>query len=232
MKTSPPLPQIIRLQSPRPIGRVLLLVALLLCAVLNTSHAADDKKADREARRAEQLQQRLQQQQATFETEKTDLQKQIADAKAASDALRLANQKTSSDLEQSTEQRNKLQKTVADLTRQLADAKKAAEASVAENQQQMTRFSKAREQERVVQNARFDATSTALNACTAKNQRLLSVAHQLLQRYQDKNVLDALRQQEPVLGFKDVETFNEVQDYRGQVDALGVETAVPAKPVQ
>ena len=212
--------------------RVLMVLAIVLCAVLNTSHAADDKKADREARRAEQLQQRMQQQQASFDTEKADLQKQIGDAKTASDALQAVNQKTSFDLQQTTQERSKLQKTVADLTRQLAEAKKAAETSAAENQQRMTAFAKAREQERMVQNTRFDTKNTALNVCSDKNERLLSLAHQLLQRYQDKNVVDAIRQQEPALGFKDVEIFNEVQDYRGQVDALKVDSVTPSKTVQ
>ena len=232
MKSSPALPQTIRLRSPRHVTRGLIVLALVLCALLNTSHAAEDKKADREARRAEQLQQRLQQQQASFDSEKADLQKQIVDAKAASDALQTVNQKTSADLQQSTQERSKLQKTVADLTRQLADAKKAAEASNADYQTQMEAFAKAREQERMVRNTRFDAQSAALNACTDKNSRLLSVAHQLLSRYQNKNVFDAMRQQEPLLGFKDVEIFNEVQDYRGQVDALKVDPATASKAVQ
>ena len=66
---------------------------------------------------------------------------------------------------------------------------------------------RARQQERTAQNARYDSQTTALAVCTDRNQRLLQLGHDLLQRYRDKGVVDVMRQDDPVLGFKDVEIF-------------------------
>jgi chromosome segregation ATPase len=182
-------------------------------------HAADDKKNDREARRAQLLEQRLDQERSAWETERAALQKQLADAQATASAMKTENDKVVAQFAATAQERGTLQKTTADLNKQLADAKAANETMRADHQTELTRLMHAREQERIAQNTRYDTQSASLGQCTDKNQRLIELSHGLLQRYRDKTALDAIRQEEPFLGFRDVEIFNQVQDYRDKINA-------------
>lgn len=194
------------------------------------THAADDKKNDREARRAQLLQQRLEQEEAAWQTERSDLQKKLADAEASSTTLKTQTDKLTGDLASASHERSSLKARVTDLTKQLANANDAAQKQAALAQAELERFMKAREEERTAQNTRFDAQSAVLATCTDKNTRLLKIGHELLLKYRDKGVVDALRQDDPVLGLKDVDIFNQVQDYRDKLDAEHLAPAAKDKP--
>lgn len=72
-----------------------------------------------------------------------------------------------------------------------------------------------------------DRGEKALVACRRDNGELAAVAYDLMDRYDRKGVWEALRQAEPVLQLKSVETQNLLQKYRDRVDAA--RAAVPAK---
>ncbi|MBC7956230.1 MAG: hypothetical protein H7Y33_10220, partial [Cytophagales bacterium] len=55
--------------------------------------------------------------------------------------------------------------------------------------------------------------------CSAKNERLVKISAELLDRYRSKSVADVLSQRDPVLGLGDVQMFNLVQEYRDKADA-------------
>lgn len=60
------------------------------------------------------------------------------------------------------------------------------------------------------------------SVCYGNNKQLLSVNRELLAAYRSKGVFDAMRQNEPFTGIKEVEVENLVQDYRYKLDDLTV----------
>lgn len=56
--------------------------------------------------------------------------------------------------------------------------------------------------------------------CYGNNKQLLDLNRELLARYEDKGMFDALRQKEPFTGVAKVEVENLVQDYRYKLDDL------------
>lgn len=64
--------------------------------------------------------------------------------------------------------------------------------------------------------------------CYGNNKQLLALNNELLSRYQNKGVLDAVSQKEPFTGRKQVEIENLVQDYRYRIDDLKI--GAPVEP--
>jgi hypothetical protein len=216
-------------QTWHPVAIARLTAGVCLFVTLQSGIAAEDKKADREARRAELLEQRLEQERAGWQTEKTDLTQKLTDAQTASAALKTQSDKVTEDLTRSNGERASLQKKVADLQRQLAEAKTAADKQAESAKTESEALLRARQQERTAQNVRYDAQTAALATCSDKNQHLLQIGHELLQRYRDKGIVDVVRQDDPLLGFKDVDIFNQVQDYRDKIDAEALNPSAPVK---
>lgn len=62
------------------------------------------------------------------------------------------------------------------------------------------------------------AQSAQLDACARHNLALYQANVELLERYRDKGVWDALKQREPVTGLGRVEVENMVEQYRARID--------------
>jgi chromosome segregation ATPase len=60
--------------------------------------------------------------------------------------------------------------------------------------------------------------------CEGKNLKLYQYGAELLERYRTKGAWDAIAQQEPFTGIKDVEIFNVVQEYRDKLDSQRVQS--------
>jgi septal ring factor EnvC (AmiA/AmiB activator) len=75
---------------------------------------------------------------------------------------------------------------------------------------------------------KLQAQTGNFNVCYGNNKQLLELNREILARYENKGVFDALRQQEPFTGLKQVEVENLVQDYRYKLDDLTVDA--PAGP--
>lgn len=56
-----------------------------------------------------------------------------------------------------------------------------------------------------------------------KNKKLYQAGIQLMDRYEDKGIVDALLQREPLTQIKDVEVQNVLEEYRNKLDDLKVE---------
>lgn len=59
--------------------------------------------------------------------------------------------------------------------------------------------------------------------CEAQNKKLVDLGHQLLGAYQNKTVGDALKQNDPFFGLKQVEIENLIQDYQHSIEDLDLE---------
>lgn len=70
---------------------------------------------------------------------------------------------------------------------------------------------------------KFQDESKNFAACYANNQKLYDINRRLLTRYENKGMVDVIKQKEPFTGVAQVEIENLVQDYRYQLDDLKVQ---------
>lgn len=68
--------------------------------------------------------------------------------------------------------------------------------------------------------AKLETQKNNFKVCYANNRKLLDVNQELVALYENKGVVDALRQREPVTGLRRVEVENLVQDYRYKLEDL------------
>jgi predicted nucleic acid-binding Zn-ribbon protein len=191
------------------------LCALLLAAPLLTDRAqADDAGAQKAMAKAQFMLRQV-------TAEKTALEQQVAD----------------------------LQKQVQGLTQQLGDVKKSATARQENLAQQLAgtseKFRDANEkmggelkdvrvalrdktQHAAELEQRLQAQTDNFKLCYANNKKLFDLNRELLARYQEKGVVDAMKQKEPFTGIKEVEVENLVQDYQYQFDGLTINAPIEA----
>ncbi|MBS3964645.1 MAG: hypothetical protein KGZ80_09160 [Methylomonas sp.] len=82
--------------------------------------------------------------------------------------------------------------------------------------------------------ARHQAGQQQLQICGQHNVKLMDAANELLQRYEDKDIMSVLLKAEPLLQFKSVEIQGIVQEYQDAFEAhryeVPVDVAQPASP--
>lgn len=211
-----------------PLFRCIAITAALAAAPW-AAHAQSDRNAERAARRqqlqlqaAQQQVQAAQAEKAQAESERDALKQQLqgqSDAAAKSQtALRAADGKLKALEAESSERAARiaeLEKTLQALRRSSEDAlaAKDRELAVAAAQSKRQTADQGELQERFAQQVRL------VTECTEKNERLVHLGTELIDRYRDKGVLAALRNTEPLTGLADVGEFNLVQDWRDKADA-------------
>lgn len=205
-------------------------LAWLLCAVACTAPALaqQDRAAEKAARRQQQQLQQLQDQVSQAQAEKS---KSEQDRGAAQQQLRISAQaaaRASSAQRVASERatvleadKASLQAKVVELEKALEQQRQAAEQLRADNERDLAtaaqRF-KAVEAQGADWQLRFGQQARLTTECSNKNDRLFKISAELLDRWRGKTALDALRQREPVVGWTDVQMFNQVQDYRDKAD--------------
>lgn len=124
-----------------------------------------------------------------------------------------------------------LKSEVGELNRKLGALKKSSEASLARSRESNAALNEDRR--KTMQNLRqVEADKTQLQStvveqaqwiesCGAKNVKLVEVNRELLQRYKNKGVFDAMLQREPLTQLKRVEIENIVQEYQDEIDRQG-----------
>ena len=216
------------------VGSVALLAALLLIAPLfAVAQQAPDKAAERKLRQQQAQVQTLQQQvqeaqaakakadadKARLDTEKAAVEgkfaRQAQEIPRAQGALRKAND----ELKAAAAAKAELVAQVAALEKQLAETKRLSEATHSAKDRALAQALKIRDTELAEVQGRSEANGKQVLECSDKNQRLVRLNAELLDRYRKKGVGDALAQREPIFGFSDVQMFNLVQDYRDKADA-------------
>ena len=101
----------------------------------------------------------------------------------------------------------------ADLAQKLADANErlaAANRSQADTARQLS----ARESELAQIKQSLEQSKASNVSCEDKNLKLFTYGQEVLERYRTKGVWAALSQKDPVLGLKEVDVENVVQEYR------------------
>jgi len=201
------------------------LVAAIFLALACGAPAQSDRSAERATRRLQLQLQDLQQQvdaaqaaKAKAEADKTAADKQLAEQ--GQQVTRLKGQVgqmavLQEKLRAAEAKRAEIEAAKTALEKQLDEQKRSNEAALAAKTRELE--GKTREVAALAK-VRDDQT-VEVAECARKNERLIKLSAELLERWRTKSVSDVLHQKEPVLGLGDVEMFNLVQEYRDKADA-------------
>ena len=211
-------------------------VAAIACVLLPLSAAAQDKTAERAARRAQLQMQGLQQQvqdaqaaQARSDADKAEVEKKLAaQAQEIPRAQAVARQSASA-LKASEAARVELQARVAQLEKQAAEQKRSDDAALAAKVAELAQVARARVAEQTQLQGRFDNEAAQVDLCTDRNRKLVALSAELLDRYRKKGFAEVASAHDPLLGIGQVEMFNLVQDYRDRADALRLTPTPPGQ---
>lgn len=206
-------------------------LATLLCLLLSAgaAQAQADRSAEKAARRQQQQVQALQQQvtqaqadKAKVEQDRAAIEKQLKDRSQAAARASAGQRAAAERLKALEAEKAQLTARVAELEKAAEDQRRASEQALAGKDRELAQTAgafKAKESEREQWQQRFGQQVRLVTECSNKNERLLKVSAELLDRWRGKGVVDALRQTEPVLGLNDVQIFNLVQDYRDKAES-------------
>lgn len=220
------MPNLIRPQPARWPQRLVWLLCTALCA--GPALAQQDRAAEKAARRQQQQLQQLQEQVSKAQAEKSKLEQDRGAVEQQLKASSQAAAKSSSALRAASERakaleadKSTLEAKVAELEKALEQQRQAAEQLRTEKDRELATAAqgfKAMEAQSAAWQQRFGQQVRLTTECSDKNDRLFKVSAELLDRWRGKTALDALRQREPVLGWSDVQMFNQVQDYRDKAE--------------
>ncbi|MFM9915808.1 MAG: hypothetical protein ACKVOX_08375 [Rhizobacter sp.] len=209
--------------------RWVLMCWMTACIAVSSSGAlaeAADKGADKALRRLQLQMQGLQQQvqdaqaaKTKVEADKAVVDKQLLEQAQQVARLKGALRKANDSLKASEAARVELTATVASLEKQMAEQKRSFEETLAQKARELVQYTKVRDEQQAQLQRRHDDQVTLVGECTVKNDKLIHLGVELIDRYRGKTVADVLSQREPVLGIGDVQMFNLVQDYRDRADA-------------
>lgn len=202
------------------------LAALLAALLLSAPVGAQEKGADKAARRLQlqlrALQQQVQEAQAA--KGKVEADKVAADQQLQQQSQQVARlggslRRSGDQLKAAEKQRDELAATVAALEKRLVEQQRSADEALATKARELEQSHKLREARQAELQRRLDEQVAQVGECSAKNERLVRLGGELVDRYRGKSVGDVLRQRDPLLGLGDVQMFNLVQETRDRIDA-------------
>jgi chromosome segregation ATPase len=190
-----------------------LLAACMMMALPYAARAADEDTTARVREMLHRTQEALRQSQsdnADLTRAKADVEQKLAAAAKQLDTAQSGSKAAQASLNAklaSTET------TQADLTRKLADANdRVAAANTKLNE--AAKQAAARDAELAQLKQGLEASKSANASCEDKNLKLYGYGADLLQAYRKKGVWASLAQKDPVLGLKEVDVENVVQEYK------------------
>jgi chromosome segregation ATPase len=220
-----------------------IVLALVAAATSWTSSAQqDDRRAREAARRIQLMQQQLAQEKAQLEQDKAKLEKDNADKDKQIKQLQARLKRTEAGTKQSeadvrgktaevarlkselealslkfVEQREKADK--------LTDSYKASLETIRNRDaEKETLNAQAREQREII-----GRQAHLVQACEEKNLALYELGNDLMRRYRNKSVMDALKQAEPFTQLEKVKMENLLQEYAEKMDAKKIDKPVLAQ---
>ena len=210
--------------------------AVAACVLLPAVASAQDKTAERAARRAQLQLQNLQQKvedaqaaQAKADADKADAEKKLAAQAQEIPRVQASARQAAAALKASEAARAELQGRLDDLQKQLAEQKRSGDADLAAKTAAFKAALDTRDAQQRQLLARLDTEAAQFRACGDKNQKLVELGAELLERYRNKGFAEIASQKDPVLGLGQVEMFNLVQDYR---DRMAAQRLTPTPSVQ
>lgn len=212
-------------------------VASLALASTGAFAQAADKTAEKAARRMQLQMQNLQQQlteaqAATTKAEaaKAEVDKQLAEQTKQITQLKGSLRKSSDTLKTAETARAELATNLAALEKQSAEQKRTSDDTLAQKAKELAQYTKQRDEQQAQLQRKHDDQITLVGECTGKNEKLLRLSSELLDRYRSKGFNEVAKQKEPLLGLGDIATFNMLQDYRDKIDAERFTAPPPTAP--
>lgn len=205
------------------------LVAIcVLMAAATSQFAHAEEKPDRSKEQVRRLQQALR----SAEQEKSQLAQDKAQletaAKAAGDALEASKRSAATASHRSTVLNEELQAT----KKTLADLQQRFDTLTTREQDEAGRLQAASNDNLRLQ-GELKVSRAATQTCEQKNLTLYRYGRELLGRYENKGVWDALAASEPFTQLKRVEIENVLEEYRDKLDAQKLSsTAVNTKGIE
>ena len=147
--------------------------------------------------------------------EKVEIKNQLAKEKEAAEEAQKALENKEANLKQSNRRIAKLEQTIEVWKEEyqlLKERYRESQLNLAQMQRQLD-FKK----------EQFGIQTSNFELCEQQNQKLVTMSFSLLDSYQNKSVGDALKQEDPFFGLKQVEIENLVQDYRHEIEDLSLE---------
>ena len=225
-------------ESPFPL-RPLVAWAIAACVLLPAAASAQDKSAERAARRAQLQMQNLQQQvqdaqaaQAKADADKAEAEKKLSAQAQEIPRAQATAQHAAAALKASEAARAELQARLDALQKQSAEQKRAADDALAAKTAEFKATLDYRDAQQRQLQARFDNEVGQVFACADKNDKLIQLSAELLDRYRKKGLAEIASQHDPLLGIGQVEMFNLVQDYRDRTAAQRLAPTTIGQPPQ
>jgi endonuclease III len=178
------------------------------------------------------LQQQVQDAQAA--QARADAEKAEADKKLSAQAQEIpraqaAMRQAGAALKASEAARAELQARLDALQKQSLEQKRMDDAALAQKTSELDFVVHAWDAQQALAQARYDNEIAQMAMCTDKNQKLIELSADLLERYRKKGLAEVASQHDPLLGIGQVQMFNLVQDYRDRTDA---QRSTPTPPGQ
>lgn len=147
---------------------------------------------------------------ADAEQKAAALEKKLEGTQASVSRSEKASQAQAQELEAAQQKQTDTEKKLAEATATLS----TTNAKLSEVTKQLA----GREAELATASQALEKSRGEHASCEAKNATLYRYSQELLQQYKQKGVWAAVRQKEPVLGLREVEVENAVQDYQHKLD--------------
>lgn len=223
--------------------RWICLFLLCGCFVSASGFAQQEDKRAKEALRRLQIQQReFNEQKAVLEQAKTKAEKDSADKdkelkrlQARLKKLEAGTKESEVDLKLAGEELKLARAEVAALGVRLALERERADKSGDDYRQSLGLIAKMEADAKVLDARVLDQREIVgrqarmIQACEDKNMELARIGGELLQRYRDKGLMDALKQAEPFTQIERVRMENLWQEYRDKLDSQKMDKPVLAR---
>ena len=220
-----------------------LALALIIAAASCNSYAQqDDRRAREAARRMQQMQQQLTQEKAQLEQEKAKLEKENTEKEKLIKQLQAKVKRTETGTKQSeadaklkAAEVDRLKAELEALSLKFVEQREKAD-KLADSLKTSLETIKSRDAEKGTLNARglqqreiIGRQAQIIQACEEKNVALYQLGTDLLQRYRNKGVMDAVKQAEPFTQLERVKVENLLQEYAEKMDAKKIDKPVLAQ---
>jgi len=221
---------------------VLALVLVTAAGSWNAWAQQDDRRAREAARRMQQMQQQLTQEKAQLEQDKAKLEKENADREKQIKQLlaklkrtEAGTKQSEADAKQKSAEVDHLKAELEAMSLKFVEQREKAD-KLADNYKASVETIKTRDAEKETLNVRtleqreiIGRQSRLIQACEEKNLALYQLGTDLLQRYRNKSVMDALKQAEPFTQLEKVKMENLLQEYSEKMDAKKIDRPVLAQ---
>ena len=221
---------------------VLALVLMGAAGSWTASAQQDDRRAREAARRMQQMQQQLAQEKAQLEQDKAklekdnaDREKQIKQLQARLKRAEAGTKQTEADVKQKAAEVEHLKAELDAMSLKFVEQREKAD-KLADSFKASVETIKTRDAEKETLNARtreqrdiIGRQAQLVQACEEKNLALYELGSDLLRRYRNKSVMDALKQAEPFTQLEKVKMENLLQEYAEKMDAKKIDRPVLAQ---